>query len=210
MSQAEEQDRATQSREDVEGEADAEAEGIPGSLGGNEDIRRDESGAVAAAELEGGADRPLVATAEVVHKPDDKDGHEDVDSSGAAVDAKVAHRRGARLGELDAPAHGREDDAEHAEGVAVRKPVAEVRGRDREDEGDYIDGDGVHLGLRRGVAELFEDGRLEGDDCGCGVVGAEVSQHSRSGASSVEGSARRMQGYRMLTQPRSSNRRKRP
>lgn len=146
-SQAEEQDGAAESRENVEGEANAEAGGIPGSLRGNEDVGRDESGAVATTELEGGANRPLVASAQVVHEPDDEDGHEDVDAGGTAIDAKVAHCRGARLRELDAPAHGREDNAKHAEGVAVREPVAEVRGRDREDEGDYVDRDDVHLGL---------------------------------------------------------------
>lgn len=179
-SQAEEQDSAAESREDVEGEADAETDGVSRSLGGNEDIGRNEGGAVAAAELEGGADRPLVAAAEVVHEPDDENRHENVDSGGAAVDAKVAHRRGARLCQLDAPAHGREDDAEHAKGVAVREPVAEVCGCDRENQGDKVDGDDVYLGLGRGVAELFEDGRLERDDCGRGVVGTEVGQHSES------------------------------
>lgn len=186
-SQAEKQDGAAESCEDVEGETDTEADGVTGSLGGNEDVGRDESGAVASPQLEGGADRPLVAAAEVVHEPDHEDGHEDVDPRRATVQAKVACRRGARLRELDAPAHGREDDAQHAEGVAVREPVAEVRRRDGEDEGDHVDGDSVQLGLGRGVAELFEDGRLEGDDGGRGVVGAEVCQHSESGASLVDG-----------------------
>lgn len=62
-SQTEEQDGAAEPSEDVECEADAEADRVSGSLGGNEDVGRNEGGAVAATELEGGADRLLIAAA---------------------------------------------------------------------------------------------------------------------------------------------------
>ena len=145
--QAEEQNGAADTRQNIEGEADAESGRVPGRFGRDEHVRGDERGAVPTADLEGGADDAFVAGAQVVHVPDHEDRHRDVYASGDGEEAEIASAHWIGLGEFDDPSDRGQGHAQHRESITVGYPVAEPCDGDRQDEGDHEDRDRVYLGL---------------------------------------------------------------
>ena len=130
-SQAEDQNGAADARQHVEGEADAESRRVSGRFGRDEDVRGDEGGAVAAADLEGGADDAFVARAQVVHVPHHQDRHRDVYACGDGEEAEIASARRVGLGEFEDPSDRGEGHAQHRESIAVAYSVAEPCDGDR-------------------------------------------------------------------------------
>ena len=123
--QAEEQHGAADTRQHVEGKADAEPSRVSRRFGRDEDVRGHERGAIAAADLERGADDTLVARAQVVHVPYHQDRHRDVHAAGDGEEAEIASAGWIGLGQLDGPSDRGEGYAQHRESVAVGDSVAE-------------------------------------------------------------------------------------
>ena len=163
--QAPKQNGAADARQHVEREADAEPGRVPGRFGRDEHVRGHERGAVPAADLERGADDALVSRAQVVHVPHHQYGHHDVYPRGDGEEAEIAGYHRVGLGQFDDPSDHGQGHAQHRESVPVGYPVAEPCHGDGQCEGDHEDRDRVYLGLRRCIAELFEDRGLEGHDC---------------------------------------------
>lgn len=107
--QPNEQDGATDAGHDVEREPHTETLRIPRGVTGDEDVLRDECGAIAASDLKGGADDTSVARSEIVQIPDDEDGHEDVHSRRDGEQAEIANTDRICLRQFDRP-------SDHADG----------------------------------------------------------------------------------------------
>ena len=169
-----EQGRAADTSHHVERKPDTESLRIPWRMARDEHVLRNERGRIAASDLERGTDDASVARAQVVEVPDHEDGHENVHPGRDCEHAEVARADGVCLSQFNRPSDRADGDAQHAERVSVLEPVADPRDGDGQDDRDHEDGDGVDLGCGRFVAQLGEDGGLEGDDGGSGVVCAEV------------------------------------
>ena len=124
-SQAQEQHRAADGRQHIEREADAETRRVPGRFGGNEHVGGDQRSAIAAADLERGADDSFIARAQVVHVPHHQDRHRDVYACGDGEQAEIAGAHWVGLGEFNDPADCGEGGTQHGECVTVGYPVAE-------------------------------------------------------------------------------------
>lgn len=109
-----------------------------------------------------GSESSLVVPSDIIHKPRDRDGLDDITRADESEEGEVFRSyRKATLREEDHIADEAEQNAEHDEGVAVFNAVGDVANAEAGDYSDGVDGDGVDLGLDGFVAHLDEDGRDE-------------------------------------------------
>lgn len=102
----------------------------------------------------------------------------DVRGSGDGKHAEIAGRDGFYLCNFDGPANNTDGGAKDQEAVSVAYLAGEIGADEESAEGYYVYRNGVHLGLGVGEAKGLENGRLEGDDRGSSIVGAEVGKCS--------------------------------
>jgi hypothetical protein len=131
----------------------------------------------------GKSDRTLVSTTTVHGYPDDGDGHGEVASTCNEEHTHVPYFRVGWVANFNSKTCCEGKKAHHVEKVAALQPLACVGEDHGEGGADEIHGDGVDLGLNGGVAETFQDGRLEVGEGVCVFCHTDVHEHAADGVS---------------------------